>query len=133
MTLTADQIVDRRSLRRKVSFWRVIAFLAIAAALIVGIALVAGRDQDRRYAEFRSPRRGKRLAHAFSRLFSQMWETVRRTVLHHRDVGIPTWQAPAAFLLWSGFVVLTFAGDVGHVFRGPDDVVETVPDAIKVS
>jgi len=96
-------------------------------------ALVAGRDQDRRYAEFRSPRRGKRLAHAFSRLFSQMWETVRRTVLHHRDVGIPTWQAPAAFLLWSGFVVLTFAGDVGHVFRGPDDVVETVPDAIKVS
>lgn len=96
-------------------------------------ALVAGRDQDRRYAEFRSPNRGKRLGHAFSRLISQMWETARRTILHHADVGIPAWQAPAAFLLWSGFVLLTFAGHVGHVLRGGDDRVETVPDAIKVS
>ncbi len=30
MTLTADEIVDRRRLRRKLSFWRVIAFLAVA-------------------------------------------------------------------------------------------------------
>jgi len=44
MTLTADQIVDRRRLRRKLSFWRVLAFVAIAVALIVGIVLVAGRD-----------------------------------------------------------------------------------------
>jgi len=96
-------------------------------------ALVTGRDQDRRYAEFRSPHRGKRLGHAFSRLISQLWETARRTVLHHGDVGIPAWQAPAAFLLWSGFVLLTFAGHVSHVFQGRDDVVETVPDTIKVS
>jgi protease IV len=44
MTLTADQIVDRRSLRRKLSFWRVVAFVAIAAVLIAAIALVVGRD-----------------------------------------------------------------------------------------
>lgn len=44
MSLTADQIVDRRRLRRKLSFWRVAAFLAAAAALIAGIVLVAGRD-----------------------------------------------------------------------------------------
>ncbi len=44
MSLTADQIVDRRSLRRKLSFWRVIAFVAAAAAIIVAILLAAGRD-----------------------------------------------------------------------------------------
>jgi protease IV len=44
MTLTADEIVDRRRLRRKVSFWRVIAFLGVAAALVIGIFLAVGRD-----------------------------------------------------------------------------------------
>lgn len=44
MTLSADQIVDRRTLRRRISLWRVIAFLAIAAALIGGIAALAGPD-----------------------------------------------------------------------------------------
>ncbi len=42
MSLTADQIVDRRSLRRKLSVWRVVAFLAIAVAVIGGLALIAG-------------------------------------------------------------------------------------------
>jgi len=42
MSLTADQIVDRRSLRRKLSVWRVIAFLAIAVALIAAIGLFGG-------------------------------------------------------------------------------------------
>jgi protease-4 len=42
VTLTPDQIVDRRSLRRKLTLWRVIAFLAIAVALVVGISLAAG-------------------------------------------------------------------------------------------
>lgn len=44
MSLTADQIVDRRSLRRKLSFWRVTAFLAVAAAIVAAIVLAAGRD-----------------------------------------------------------------------------------------
>jgi protease-4 len=39
MTLTADQIVDRRSLRRKLSFWRVIAFIAIAVAIVAALAI----------------------------------------------------------------------------------------------
>jgi protease-4 len=44
MTMDADQIVDRRRLRRKVAFWRVFAFFAAAIAIIVGIVLFAGRD-----------------------------------------------------------------------------------------
>jgi protease-4 len=37
MSLDADQIVDRRRLRRKLSFWRVLAFL-LAAIAIIGVA-----------------------------------------------------------------------------------------------
>jgi protease-4 len=43
MTMDADQIVDRRRLRRKLTFWRVVAFLVLAAA-IVGALLYAARD-----------------------------------------------------------------------------------------
>ncbi|SDB21225.1 signal peptide peptidase SppA [Bauldia litoralis] len=42
MSLTADQIVDRRSLRRKLSVWRVVAFLALALLVVGGAAVVAG-------------------------------------------------------------------------------------------
>lgn len=45
MSLTADQIVDRRSLRRKLSFWRVMAFVALAVAIVAAIVLAAGRDR----------------------------------------------------------------------------------------
>ena len=41
MTFTADQIVDRRRLRRRLSFWRVLAFLAVAVALVAGAGLIA--------------------------------------------------------------------------------------------
>ena len=44
MSLTADQIVDRRSLRRRLSFWRVVAFVAIALGIVAAIVLAAGRD-----------------------------------------------------------------------------------------
>ncbi len=44
MSLTADQIVDRRSLRRRLSFWRVVAFVAVALAIVAAIVLAAGRD-----------------------------------------------------------------------------------------
>ena len=44
MSLTADQIVDRRSLRRKLSFWRVLAFVALALAIVGAIVVAAGRD-----------------------------------------------------------------------------------------
>ena len=44
MSLTADQIVDRRSLRRKLSFWRVLAFVALALAIVAAIVFAAGRD-----------------------------------------------------------------------------------------
>ena len=44
MSLTADQIVDRRSLRRKLSFWRILAFVALALAIVAAIVIAAGRD-----------------------------------------------------------------------------------------
>ena len=44
MSLTADQIVDRRSLRRRLSFWRVVAFVAIALGIVAAIVLAAGRE-----------------------------------------------------------------------------------------
>lgn len=42
MTLDADQIVDRRRLRRKLTFWRVIAFLALAAVIVAGVFFAGG-------------------------------------------------------------------------------------------
>ena len=41
MSFTADQIVDRRRLRRKLSFWRLAAFLAAAVAIVAGAGLIA--------------------------------------------------------------------------------------------
>lgn len=43
MSLDADQIIDRRRLRRKLSFWRVAAFVLAAVALFAGlVALMPG-------------------------------------------------------------------------------------------
>jgi protease-4 len=39
MSMTADQIVDRRRIRRKLTFWRVVAFLAVL--VLIGGAIVA--------------------------------------------------------------------------------------------
>lgn len=44
MTLEADVIIDRRKLRRRLSFWRVAAFLFLAVAVIAAIGLAAGRE-----------------------------------------------------------------------------------------
>ena len=44
MSMTADQIVDRRRIRRKLSFWRVVAFAALLIVVGGGIVAVAGRD-----------------------------------------------------------------------------------------
>jgi protease-4 len=52
MTFEADQIVDRRRLRRKLSFWRVVAVLALILAVAGGTMLVAGRGA---FPAFASP------------------------------------------------------------------------------
>ncbi len=43
MSLEADLLVDRRRLRRKLSVWRVLAFLAVAAALVAAILAAGGK------------------------------------------------------------------------------------------
>jgi protease IV len=45
MSLDADLIVDRRRMRRKLTFWRVLAFL-VAIVAIVGIAATLARRSD---------------------------------------------------------------------------------------
>ena len=44
MSMTADQIVDRRRLRRKLAFWRVVGFLAAVLIIGGGIVAITGRD-----------------------------------------------------------------------------------------
>jgi len=44
MSMTADQIVDRRRLRRKVTFWRVAGIIALFVAIVGIVVAVAGRD-----------------------------------------------------------------------------------------
>jgi protease IV len=43
MSLDTDTIVDRRRLRRKLTFWRVLAFLVIAVAVVATAAILADR------------------------------------------------------------------------------------------
>jgi protease IV len=45
MSLDADLIVDRRRMRRKLTFWRVLAFL-VAIVAIIGIAATVARRSD---------------------------------------------------------------------------------------
>jgi protease-4 len=40
--MTADQIVDRRRLRRKLAFWRVVGFIAVIVVVAIAIAAIAG-------------------------------------------------------------------------------------------
>jgi len=42
MTMDADQIVDRRRLRRKLTFWRVAAFVLLALAIVGALLYAAG-------------------------------------------------------------------------------------------
>ncbi len=42
--MDADEIIDRRRLRRKLSFWRVVGLIAIVAAIAGGVVLAIGPD-----------------------------------------------------------------------------------------
>src|SRR5687767_564971 len=42
MSLDADHIVDRRRMRRKLTFWRVVAVLFVIAAVVAGAAVMTG-------------------------------------------------------------------------------------------
>jgi protease-4 len=51
MSFETDLLVDRRRLRRKLSLWRGLAFLFLAGALILGIAVSGGRSALQKRAE----------------------------------------------------------------------------------
>jgi len=51
MSLETDLLVDRRRLRRKLSVWRVLAFLFLVAALLSAAALAGGRATLQRRAD----------------------------------------------------------------------------------
>ena len=56
MSLDSDVIVDRRRIRRKLTFWRVVAaVVAIAAIVAVGIDRDAGRRAVRSRPRARLP------------------------------------------------------------------------------
>src|SRR3712207_5901208 len=44
MPIDAEMIADRRRLRRKLSFWRVVAFLVLIAAVVTGGLMASGRS-----------------------------------------------------------------------------------------
>jgi protease IV len=46
MSLDADHIVDRRRMRRKLTFWRVLAVVAAIAAVVIVGAVIGGRNYD---------------------------------------------------------------------------------------
>jgi protease-4 len=46
MSMDADAIVDRRRLRRKLTTWRVLAFLLAVIAVVGGVYALYGRDLD---------------------------------------------------------------------------------------
>lgn len=43
MSLTSDQLVDRRRMQRRLSFWRAVAFVTIAIAIVTAAWRLAGR------------------------------------------------------------------------------------------
>ena len=44
MSMSAEQIIDRRRIRRKLAFWRITGVVALVAAAIGLIVSVVGRD-----------------------------------------------------------------------------------------
>ena len=51
MTLQADALVDRRRNRRKLFFWRAVAFVAVAAALVAVILSLGGETLTRKSSD----------------------------------------------------------------------------------
>lgn len=94
---------------------------------LVWRALVAGRDNDRRYAILKSPRRARRLVHAVRRFCSSEWRALRRIVGQGRHVGMPVWERPAAFVVATAFHGLTFLSQAVMAAGLVADRVERVP------
>lgn len=118
-------------MRRGVCFRRVDA-LALhkpprGIRFLVWRAMVAGRDNDRRYAILKSPRRGRRLVHAVRRICSSEWRALRRIFGQGGHVGMPFWERPAAFVVASAFHGLTFLSQTVAAAGLVADRVERVP------
>lgn len=97
---------------------------------LVWRAIVAGRDNDRRYAILKSPRRARRLVHAVRRFCSSEWRALRRIVRQGSHVGMPVWERPAAVLVASVFHGLAFLSQASLAAGLVPDRVERVPDHV---
>ncbi|WP_187970229.1 glycosyltransferase family 2 protein [Aquibium microcysteis] len=97
---------------------------------LVWRAMVAGRDNDRRFAVLKSPRRARRLGHAFRRFWTSEWRSLCRVFGKGRHVGMPFRERPAAFLVASAFHGLAFLGQTAMAAGLVADRVERVPDHV---
>jgi hypothetical protein len=79
---------------------------------LVWRALVTGRDADRKYADLRSPSRGRRFFAALRGWLKQEGRAVRRIVTHYRHVQLPWWQLPLALALGSAFFAIALVGQL---------------------
>lgn len=96
-------------------------------------ALVTGQDEDRRYTMRTSSLRLARSVHAVLTLFKKLKKALRRTKSHGAEVGLSALQKPAAFLVWTTFLVLAFLGQIQHALGFKNKAPEIIPKGIEVS
>ena len=85
MSMTADQIVDRRRLRRKLTFWRVVGFLAML--VVIAGAVVGARRARRLPAGRRAADRARSRSPASSPTTATQIETARQARQDRRRQG----------------------------------------------
>ncbi|RST87236.1 glycosyltransferase [Aquibium carbonis] len=100
---------------------------------LVWRALVTGRDNDRRHAVLKSPSRPRRVVHAFGRLWTAEWRSLRRIFGKGGHVGMPIWERPPAFLVASAFHILPFFSQAAMAAGLVRDRVEHIPDYVERS
>jgi hypothetical protein len=69
-------------------------------------ALVTGRDADRKFADLKSPARGRRLLAAAGFALRMGSRAVRRVLAQYRHVAMPWYQVPLAASLGAAFYLL---------------------------
>jgi hypothetical protein len=90
-------------------------------------AAITGRDDDARYVTMRTQRRIDRLGRALSRWVNGTTRSFRRIVTHHRDVGMPAYEIPAALAAAFTYFVAAFVSQVISALSAPRSEPERIP------